>query len=280
MVTVPEVSLRAGSGTISMPQLGFGVWEVPEAEVTDAVSHAFKVGYRSVDTAMIYQNEAGVGRAIADSGLTRNEIFLTTKVWNADQGYDKTLAALDASLERLQQDHVDLYLIHWPMPERDTYVETWKAMLKLRDDGRARAVGVCNFQASQLDRLESEGLELPAVNQIELHPYLTQEPLRSYHENHGIVTEDWSPLGARLRVLEDPVITDVAHAVGKSPAQVVLRWHLQRGSVVIPRSVKPQRIEENFDLFDFELSAAQVEEISQLNQDKRSGPDPDEFNQG
>lgn len=280
MVTVPEVSLRTGSSEIRMPQLGFGVWEVPEAEVTDALAHAFKVGYRSVDTAMIYQNEAGVGRAIADSGLARDEIFLTTKVWNSDQGHDATLAALDASLERLQQDFVDLYLIHWPMPERDTYVDTWKAMLKLRDEGRTRAVGVCNFQASHLDRLESEGLELPAVNQVELHPYLTQESLRSYHDDHSIVTEDWSPLGARLKVLEDPAITDIAAAVGKSPAQVVLRWHLQRGSVVIPRSVKPHRIEENFDLFDFELSPAQVEDISRLNQDKRSGPDPDEFNKG
>lgn len=278
MSTVPEASLRTGSGTIPIPQLGFGVWEVPDAEVTDAVLHALRTGYRSIDTAMIYQNEEGVGRAVKQAGIPREEIFLTTKVWNTDQGHDETLKAMDASLQRLQQDHVDLYLMHWPAPQLDRFVDTWRAMLELREAGKARAVGVCNFHASHLERLAQEGLELPAINQIELHPYLTQETLREYNNQHDIVTEDWSPLGARLNVIADPVVTGIADEVGKSPAQVVLRWHLQRGSVVIPRSVKPHRIEENFNLFDFELSADQVEAISGLNRDERSGPNPDEFN--
>lgn len=278
MANIPTIPLRTGADPISIPQLGFGVWEVPQDEVTDAVLAAFETGYRSIDTAMIYQNEEGVGRAIAKSGLKRDEIFVTTKVWNTDQGRDKTPAALDASLNRLGLDHVDLYLMHWPTPERDLYVETWKALLDLRQTGKTRAVGVCNFKQAHLDRLAQEGLELPAVNQIELHPYLTQEPMRRYNAEHDIVTEDWSPLGARAKVFDDPAVGEIARAHGKTPAQVILRWHVQIGSVVIPRSVKPQRVKENFEIFDFELSDAEMATLSGLNQDKRTGPDPDTMN--
>jgi len=278
--SVPTLSLRAGSGTIEIPQLGFGTWEVPDEEVTDAVLGAFKVGYRSIDTAKIYGNEEGVGRALRQTELAREDIFLTTKVWNDAQGYESTLKAMDESLAKLGTDYVDLYLIHWPVPAKDAYVDTWKALLKLREDGKAKAVGVCNFHENHLQRLADETGELPAINQIELHPYLTQEPLRAFNDEHDIVTEDWSPLGARLNLIEDPVIGSVANAVGKTPAQVILRWHLQMGSVVIPRSTKQPRIEANFDLFDFELNETQMASISGLDQGKRSGPDPDEFNLG
>ena len=278
MTTVPTLSLRAGSGTIQIPQLGFGTWEIPDADVTDAVVHALKTGYRSIDTAAIYGNEEGVGRALRQTEVPRDDIFLTTKVWNDRQGFDSTLQAMEESLARLGTDYVDLYLIHWPVPAKDAYVDTWKALLKLREDGKAKAVGVCNFHEQHLQRLADETGELPAINQIELHPYLSQEKLREFHAARDIVTEDWSPLGARLNIIDDPVIGSIANATGKTPAQVVLRWHLQIGSVVIPRSTKPARIESNFDIVDFELNDSQMDSINGLNEDKRSGPNPEEFN--
>ncbi|WP_040156822.1 aldo/keto reductase [Mobilicoccus massiliensis] len=277
---VPTLSLRSGDGTIEIPQLGFGTWEIPDEEVTDCVLAALKAGYRSIDTAAFYGNEEGVGRALRQTEVPREDLFLTTKVWNDAQGFDSTLAAMDDSLRKLGTDHVDLYLIHWPTPAKDAYVDTWKALLKLRDEGKAKAVGVCNFKEHHLQRLSEETGEMPAVNQIEVHPYLTQAKLREFNRAHDIVTEDWSPLGARLDIIHDPVIGSIANAVEKTPAQVILRWHLQIGSVVIPRSTNPSRIEQNFDLFDFELSDEQVQAIDGLDEGKRSGPDPDEFNVG
>lgn len=277
---IPSKTLRSGDGTIEIPQLGFGVWEIPDEEVTDAVVHALKTGYRSIDTAAVYENEEGVGRALRQSEVARTDIFLTTKLWNDRHGYDSVFAALDESLAKLGTDYVDLYLIHWPVPAKDSYVETWKALLKLREAGKARAVGVCNFHETHLQRLADEVDELPCINQIEVHPYFTQEKLRAFNAEHDIVTEDWSPLGARLNIIDDPVVQSVARAVEATPAQVILRWHLQIGSVVIPRSTKPPRIEQNFDLFSFELNDEQMASISGLNENKRSGPDPDEFNLG
>lgn len=280
MTDIPTIPLRAGDGTIEIPQLGFGTWQIPNEDVTDAVAHALRTGYRSIDTAASYGNEEGVGRALRESGLAREDVFLTTKLWNDKHGTDSVKQAFEDSTRSLGVDYVDLYLIHWPLPAKDAYVDTWKTLLELRASGRAKAVGVCNFGEPHLQRLADEVGELPAINQIEVHPYLTQEKLRAYNASHDIVTEDWSPLGARLNVIEDPVITSVAQATGKTAAQVVLRWHLQIGSVVIPRSTQPARIAANFDLFDFELTGDQMEAISGLDQAKRSGPDPDEFNQG
>lgn len=277
---VPSKALRSGDGTIEIPQLGFGVWEIPDEEVTDAVAHALKTGYRSIDTAAAYGNEEGVGRALRQSGVPREDIFVTTKLWNDRHGYDSVFEALEESLAKLGTDYVDLYLIHWPVPAKDAYVESWKALLSLRAAGRARAVGVCNFHETHLQRLGDETDELPCINQIEVHPYFTQEKLRAFNSEHDIVTEDWSPLGARLNIIGDPVVQSVARAVGATPAQVILRWHLQIGSVVIPRSTKPPRIEQNFDLFSFELNDEQMASISGLNENKRSGPNPDEFNLG
>ncbi|GAB46916.1 aldo/keto reductase [Mobilicoccus pelagius] len=278
--SVPTLTLRAGDGTVDIPQLGFGTWEIPDEDVTDAVLRALKTGYRSIDTAAIYGNEEGVGRALRQTEIPREDIFLTTKVWNDRQGFDSTLEAMDESLAKLGTDYVDLYLIHWPTPAKDAYVDTWKALLELRKRGKAKAVGVCNFHAQHLQRLADETGELPAVNQIEVHPYLAQNELRTFNAEHDIVTEDWSPLGARLNIIEDPVVGSIANATGKTPAQVILRWHLQIGSVVIPRSTKPTRIESNFGLFDFELTDAQLDSIRGLDENKRSGPDPDEFNVG
>ncbi|ACZ90608.1 aldo/keto reductase [Streptosporangium roseum] len=262
---------------VSMPQLGFGVFQVPEDETARAVTGALEAGYRSIDTAAIYGNERGVGQALAASGLPREELFVTTKVWNSDQGYDSTLAAFDASLAKLGLDHLDLYLIHWPAPARDLYGETWKAMEKLLADGRVRAVGVSNFQPAHLTRLIEAGGVVPAVNQIELHPALQQAELRDFHARHGIVTEAWSPL-AQGAVLKDPAIVEIAERHGKTPAQVVLRWHVQLGNVVIPKSVTPARIRENIDVFDFSLTDGDMEAIARLDAGTRTGPDPDTFN--
>ncbi|MFD8555671.1 aldo/keto reductase [Streptosporangium canum] len=262
---------------VSMPQLGFGVFQVPEDETARAVTGALEAGYRSIDTAAIYGNERGVGQALAASGLPREELFVTTKVWNGDQGYDSTLAAFDASLAKLGLDHLDLYLIHWPAPARDLYGETWKAMEKLLSDGRVRAIGVSNFQPAHLTRLIDTGGIVPAVNQIELHPALQQAGLRDFHARHGIVTEAWSPL-AQGAVLKDPVIVEIAERHGKTPAQAVLRWHVQLGNVVIPKSVTPARIKENIDVFDFSLTDGDMEAIARLDAGTRTGPDPDTFN--
>jgi 2,5-diketo-D-gluconate reductase A len=280
MTSVPHVSLSAGSTTIDIPQLGFGVWQVPDADVTDAVTTALEVGYRSIDTAAAYENEDGVGRALVRTDVPREEIFLTTKVWNDQQGYDATLRAFDASAKRLGQEVVDLYLIHWPVPAKDAYVDTWRALLELRSQGRIRAAGVCNFQPAHLQRLLDETGELPALNQIELHPRLQQRELRAFHAQHGIVTEDWSPLASGGDLLEDPIITGIAQRLSRTPAQVVLRWHVQLGHVVIPKSVTPSRIAENFQIFDFELEPGDLAAIEGMDRGERTGPDPDTFNLG
>jgi 2,5-diketo-D-gluconate reductase A len=270
--SVPDVVLNNG---VSMPQLGYGVFRVPDDDTERAVLAALDAGYRSIDTASLYGNETGVGRALGASGLARDHFFVTTKVWNDDQGYDSTLRAFDASLGRLGLDHVDLYLIHWPKPSLDRYVETWRALEKLYADRRVRAIGVSNFQPDHLRRLLDETDVVPAVNQIELHPDLQQEQLRRFHAEHGVVTEAWSPLGQGL-ALRHPVVAELAHRHGRTPAQVVLRWHVQLGNVAIPKSTTPSRIRENIGLFDFDLAEADMAALATLESGTRLGPDPDE----
>jgi len=274
MTDVPTVTLNNG---VTIPQLGFGVWQVSTEDIVPAVSTALEVGYRHIDTAMLYGNEEGVGQAVRDSGLARDDVFVTTKVWNSDQGHDSALAAFDASCARLGLDYVDLYLIHWPTPARDLYVETWRAMEKIYADGRVRAIGLSNFQANHLRRLAHETTVPPTVNQIELHPTFTQQELREVHARMHVATEAWSPLG-QAQDLDNPAIGAIADRLGRSPAQVILRWHLQLGNIVIPKSVTPYRIRENFQVFDFELSDADMGEISALDAGNRIGPDPDTFN--
>ncbi len=260
-----------------MPQLGFGVWQVPNEQAAEAVANALEAGYRSIDTAMIYKNEEGVGKAIKESGIPREELFITTKVWNSDQGYDNTLRAFDASLERLGLDYLDLYLIHWPTPEFDTYAETYKALEKLYRDGRVKAIGVCNFEIEHLERILKECEITPVLNQIECHPYLAQNELKEYCAKHNIFVEAWSPLEQGGEVLKDAVVRNIAESHGKTPAQVVLRWHLQNNTIVIPKSVTPSRIKENIDVFDFELTKDEVEKINELNRNRRKGPHPNEM---
>jgi 2,5-diketo-D-gluconate reductase A len=269
------VSLNDGH---TMPQLGFGVWQVPDDQAQGAVETALEAGYRSIDTARIYDNETGVGRAVAAAGIAREDLFVTTKLWNGDQGYDEALKAFDASLERLGLDYVDLYLIHWPLPARELYVDSWKALERIRSEGRARSIGVSNFTRSTLDRLIAEADVVPVLNQIELHPYFTQEDMRRVNAGHGVLTEAWSPLGQGKGLLEEPALASLGAKYGKSAAQVVLRWHLQLGNVVIPKSVTPSRIRENFDVFDFELSAEDVDAVGALDRGGRIGFDPETFN--
>ena len=271
---IPQIPLRGGA---QIPQLGFGVFQVPPAETAQAVTQALEVGYRHIDTAAAYRNEAAVGQAIRASGLDRGEVFVTTKCFNDDHGHEQARRAFHASLERLEVDYVDLYLIHWPVPAHDRYVETWKAFIELRDEGLIRAIGVSNFQPAHLERVIAETGETPALNQIELHPYLQQQGLRHEHEEQGIVTESWSPLAQGL-VLEDPVIVAAAQAHSRTPGQVVIRWHLQLGNVVIPKSVTPARIAENIDVFDFTLSDDDMAAISTMETGQRIGPNPDTFN--
>ncbi len=277
MSDVPVMTLNNG---VRIPQLGFGVFQVPVEQTEAVVSTALEIGYRSIDTAVAYQNEEGVGRAIASSGLARDEVFVTTKLWNADHGYDQALRAFDASLNRLGFDSVDLYLIHWPVPATDRYVETWKALEKLASDGRARAIGVSNFGVEHLRRLVDETGTVPAVNQVELHPYFQQTDLRAEHAEHGIATEAWSPLGQGGALLSDATITRLADRHGVTPAQVVLRWHLQLGNIVIPKSANPARMQQNLDVFGFELSAEDLSAIADLETGKRIGPDPATANFG
>ncbi|WP_028649147.1 aldo/keto reductase [Nocardiopsis sp. CNT312] len=262
----------------TMPQLGFGVFQISDEEAHAVVSTALEAGYRSIDTAKVYGNEAGVGRAVAESGIAREDLFVTTKLWNADQGFDTTLKAFEGSLDRLGLDYVDLYLIHWPTPERDLYVETWKAFERILSQGRAASIGVSNFNADHLDRLAAECETVPVLNQIEVHPYLTQEAMRAADAERGVLTEAWSPLGQGKGLLDDPVLAGIGAEHGKSAAQVVLRWHLQSGNVVIPKSATPARIRENIDVFDFELDGEQMAAVSALNRDSRVGPDPATFN--
>lgn len=260
-----------------MPQLGFGVYKIPDDGATTAVTTALECGYRSIDTAAMYANERGVGRAIATSHIPRDELFITTKLQNHEQGYAATLSAFDASLEKLGLDYVDLYLIHWPQQARNLYSESWRAMERIYADKRARAIGVSNFHIGHLDRLAIENDLIPAVNQIELHPQLTQEAMRQYNRENGIKTEAWSPLGRGGPLLDDHTITSIAKAHNKTAAQTVLRWHLQLGNIVIPKSETPSRIAENIDVFDFTLSESQMDSISALNNGTRLGPDPDAF---
>jgi 2,5-diketo-D-gluconate reductase A len=274
MTETPSVSLNTGA---TMPQLGFGVFQVPPQDVEQVVTTALEAGYRSIDTAAMYRNEAGVGRAIANSDLPRDELFITTKLDNGPHKSGEAERAFDESLRKLGLDYLDLYLIHWPLPAADRYVEVWTALEKVVADGRARAIGVSNFQISHLERLFAQASVVPAVNQVELHPYLTQEPLRAFHAEHGIHTEAWSPLGQGGELLHDQTVTGVAEKYGVTPAQAVIRWHLQVGNVVIPKSVTPERIRSNFDVFGFELADDDMDAISALNADRRLGPDPDRF---
>ncbi len=271
MSTIPSLTLNDG---VAIPQLGFGVFQVPPAETVASVTTALELGYRHIDTAAIYGNESEVGQAIAAAGIPRDELFVTTKLWNGEQGYDSALSAFEVSAGKLGLDVVDLYLIHWPVPSRDRYVESWRALVRLKEDGRVRSIGVSNFQPAHLRRLFDEVGVVPSVNQIELHPYLQQAELRAFDAEHEIVTEAWSPLAQGL-VLDDPALVAIAAAHGKTTAQVVLRWHLQLGNVVFPKSVTPARIAENLDVFDFELSAAELESIAGLERGERTGFDPD-----
>jgi len=259
-----------------IPQLGFGVFQVPPKETEVAVAEALSAGYRHIDTAAAYRNEAGVGEALHASGLDRDELFITTKCWNDDQGYEQAKRACRASLERLELSHLDLYLIHWPVPAHDLYVETWKAFVELQQEGLVRTIGVSNFEAEHLELLIAETGVTPAINQVELHPYFQQVGLRREHERLGVLTEAWSPLGQGLE-LEDPAIVEIAQAHGKTPAQAIIRWHLQIGNVVIPKSVTPSRIRENIDVFDFELSEQELESLATLDAGRRIGPDPNTF---
>ena len=258
-----------------IPQLGLGVYKIADAKAEEVVGVALDSGYRHIDTAVLYRNEVGVGRGIAGSSVPREDVFVTTKVWNDQQGYDSTLRAFDDSLERLGLDYVDLYLIHWPAPAQDLYVETYRAMERLREEGRARSIGVSNFHIHHLQRLAAETEVVPAVNQVELHPWLPQTELRRYHREHGIRTEAWSPL-ARGRILDDPLLMQLADRHGVSIAQVVLRWHIQLGNIVIPKSETPERIRSNIDVFRFELQPEDMEAIETLQSGYRTGKDPDD----
>jgi diketogulonate reductase-like aldo/keto reductase len=268
---VPTVGL---ANDVEMPQVGFGVFLVPPDEVVEPVRVALETGYRLIDTARLYGNEEGVGRAVAASGVPRDEVFVTTKVWNSHQGFDSTLRAFDRSLELLGLDVIDLYLIHWPAPMLDRYVDTWRALERVYAEGRARAIGVSNFTIEHLERLRAECDVTPLVNQVELHPGFVQEELRAYHRERGIVTEAWSPLGRGHGLLDDAVVTGIADAHGRTPAQVVLRWHVQLGNVVIPKSVRAERIRENFDVFGFALTGHEMDALSALPGPGRVGPDP------
>jgi diketogulonate reductase-like aldo/keto reductase len=273
----PTITLR--NDTI-VPQIGLGVWQAADGdEVESAVLAALNAGYRMIDTASVYGNEAGVGRAIKKSGIDRSEIFITTKLWNSDQGYHKTLAAFDESLRKLDLDYIDLYLIHWPTPARGLYKETWKAFEKLYADGHVKAIGVSNFHVSHLDDLLTTATVVPMVNQIELHPYLPQHELREYGKLHNIAIESWSPIGGSGgSLLSEPILSSIGSVYNKSPAQIVIRWHIQNGLIVIPKSVHQDRITQNFDVFDFHLSHEDMESIDHLQNGKRTGPNPDTAN--
>ncbi|EST31980.1 aldo/keto reductase [Streptomyces niveus] len=277
MSKVPSLTLNNG---VDMPQLGFGVWQVPDDEAARAVGTALEAGYRSIDTAAIYGNEEGTGKAIGASGIARDELFVTTKLWNSKQEpwtRDRVLRAFDESLSRLALDHVDLYLIHWPRAVRTDYLTIWRAFEEIAQSGRARAVGVSNFQPAHLRRLLDETSLVPAVNQVELHPQFQQSEVRAINAEHGIVTEAWSPLGSGKGLLEVPTVLAIARKHERTAAQIVLRWHLQLGNVVIPKSVTPSRIVENFDVFGFELDPEDLAALAALDSGTRLGDDPDAY---
>jgi diketogulonate reductase-like aldo/keto reductase len=274
MPAIPTIRLNDGN---AMPQVGFGVWRVSNDEAKSTVAGAVEAGYRSIDTASIYGNEEGVGEAVRAVSVPREELFITTKVWNDRQGYDSTLQAFDESLARLKLDYVDLYLIHWPMAGSETYRDTWRALIKLKQDGRARSIGVSNFMVEHLQRVIDETGVTPAVNQIELHPRFQQKELSAFHTANGIATEAWSPLGQGT-ILADETMTAIGRKYGKTPAQVILRWHIDNGFIVIPKSVTPSRIRENVDVFDFSLDADDMRAIEGLDSASgRVGPDPAVF---
>jgi diketogulonate reductase-like aldo/keto reductase len=289
-MTPPGTRTATLNNGVEMPLLGFGVFQSPPAETADAVATAIADGYRLIDTAAAYDNEREVGEAIRASGVDRGEVFVTTKLWYSDYGYDEALVGLEGCLRRLGLDYVDLFLLHQPVPtDFDGTVGAYKAMEKMLLEGRTRAIGVSNFSEQHLENLMKQTDVVPAVNQVELHPFFTQHPLREFHATHGITTEAWSPLGgihvyrpadpnAVLNALEHPAVTAIAERHGKTPAQVVLRWHIEQGIVAIPKSVKPHRIRENFDVFDFELTAAEVASIDALDTGVRAGPDPEMLN--
>ncbi len=273
-MAVPTLTLNDGR---VIPQLGFGVWQLPDGDAPDIVGRAFQAGYRLIDTAAVYGNEAGVGRAVREARVPREEIFLTTKLWNDRQGGDAAKAAFDESLKRLGQPYVDLYLIHWPCPRQHLFVETWKAMIGFRAEGRAKSIGVSNFSPENIATLVAETGVAPAVNQIELHPHFQRKGPRADHARAGVVTESWSPLG-QGRELKDPAIVAIAEAHGRSPAQVMLRWHVQLGCIAIPKTARPERIVENVSVFDFALSDAEMAKMEALDRpDGRIGPDPATF---
>ncbi|SIQ77507.1 2,5-diketo-D-gluconate reductase A [Rhizobium sp. RU33A] len=271
MTDQTHIALNDGA---RIPQVGLGVWQTPNDEAAPAVKAALSAGYRHVDTAAVYENEEGVGEGIRQSGIDRAEIYLTTKLWNTEQGYEQTLKAFDASLKRLGTDYVDLYLIHWPSAHRGLFVDTWKAFVKLREEGRAKSIGVSNFYPEHIEKIIAETGVTPVINQIELHPDFQQREARAFHEKHGIATQSWSPLG-QGKLLGHPAIADIAAKLGRTPAQVIIRWHIDNGLVVIPKSVTPSRISENFKVFDFKLSAEDLETLNGLDDaGARLGPDP------
>ncbi|MDB5622607.1 MAG: 2,5-diketo-D-gluconic acid reductase [Devosia sp.] len=271
MANVPSIKLNDGN---SIPQLGFGVWQVPNDEVTDAVAEAIQAGYRSIDTAQGYGNEEGVGRAIRQSGLKREELFITSKLRTKDQPYEQALKSFEGTMERLGLDYLDLFLIHWPVPAQDKYGEAWKAFVKLQQDGRIRSIGVSNFLPEHLERIIGETGVTPAVNQIELHPEFQQRDVRELHREHNIAIESYSPLGSGA-ALKNPTIGEIAQKHGKSPAQAILRWHIQEGFIVIPKSTHAERIRANINVFDFELDAEDLERIARLDRpDGKIGSDP------
>jgi 2,5-diketo-D-gluconate reductase A len=273
MADVPNVRLNDGT---TIPQVGFGVFQVPPDETQRAVEDALAAGYRHIDTAAAYRNERGVAAGIAASGVPRGEIFITTKLWNSEQGFDSTLAAFEKSIEALDTEQVDLYLIHWPVPAADLFLDTWRAFERIHAEGGARSIGVSNFRVADLERLAAEAETQPTVNQIELHPLLQQVELRAWHAEHGIATEAWSPL-AQGEVLKDDTLVTIAAHHERTVAQVILRWHLQLGNVVIPKSVTPARVRENLDIFDFELTEDDLAAIARLDAGHRTGPDPASF---
>ncbi|MFJ9037235.1 aldo/keto reductase [Streptomyces sp. NPDC102406] len=273
MTAVPALTLNNG---VRIPQLGFGTYQIPPEETRETTLVALETGYRHIDTAEMYGNEKGVGQAVRDCGIDRADLFVTSKLDNHAHARDDALRAFDTTMRELGLDYLDLFLIHWPLPGRGDFVETWKALEEIYRSGRVKAIGVSNFQPHHLRRLSQGSDVVPAVNQIEVHPYLTQDDVRAFGTERGIATEAWSPI-ARGKVLDDPAVERVARAAGRTPAQVVLRWHLQRGDIVFPKSATRKRIEQNFDVFDFALDEGAMGQISALNRDERTGPDPDRF---